>query len=359
MTQIKVVDLFCGCGGLSYGFQMEGYNVLLGVDNNKTSLETFKKNHIGSEILELDLTNLSNSGLSQYFNRDEIDVVVGGPPCQGFSLSGPRKIDDTRNSLLLSFIKLTKLIKPKSFVLENVPGLVGLFNGQAKEAVLNEFSDAGYKVSVQILNAADYGAPQIRKRVFFVGLRNSDREFKFPIPTHFNGESLFDKKLKEYVTCREAIGDLPGLVDDMGKDIQEYINEPSNEYQRLMRIDSEHICNHLATNHSEDVRKIISLVPEGKNYRSLPDEYRKTRKFNVAWTRFHGDKPAPTIDTGHRHHFHYKYNRVPTVRENARIQSFHDKFRFYGNKTEQYKQVGNAVPPLLAKAIAKELKKYL
>jgi DNA (cytosine-5)-methyltransferase 1 len=127
----------------------------------------------------------------------------------------------------------------------------------------------------------------------------------------------------------------------------------------MMREDSTKIYNNIGTNHSDKVTKIISLVPEGKNYKSLPKKYRNTRNFNIAWTRYHSSKPSPTIDTGHRHHFHYKYNRVPTVRESARLQSFPDNFLFHGNKSEQYRQVGNAVPPLLAKALGKQLLKYL
>jgi DNA (cytosine-5)-methyltransferase 1 len=139
----------------------------------------------------------------------------------------------------------------------------------------------------------------------------------------------------------------------------EYATSPLNDYQKLMRRNSKVVKNHIAAKHSERIREIIALVPDGCNYKSLPDEYKNSRNFHVAWTRFASNKPAPTIDTGHRHHFHYKYNRVPTVRECARLQSFPDDFIFIGNKTEQFRQVGNAVPPLMAEAIAKSLLNYL
>ena len=156
-----------------------------------------------------------------------------------------------------------------------------------------------------------------------------------------------------------ALDDLPPLVDTLGEDDVPYATAPHNDYQKLMRAKSKSVRNHIAAENSEKVKKIISLVPDGGNYKDLPEEFRTSRNFHVAWTRFASNKPAPTIDTGHRHHFHYKYNRVPTVRECARLQSFPDDFIFLGNKTQQFRQVGNAVPPLLAQAIAETLKKEL
>ena len=156
-----------------------------------------------------------------------------------------------------------------------------------------------------------------------------------------------------------ALSDLPPLTDELGVENADYATEVTNYYQQLMRERSNKVKNHIAANHSEKVKHIISMVPDGGNYKDLPEEYKDSRNFHVAWTRFASDKPAPTIDTGHRHHFHYKYNRVPTVRECARLQSFPDDFIFLGNKTQQFRQVGNAVPPIMAECIANQLKKYL
>ena len=180
-----------------------------------------------------------------------------------------------------------------------------------------------------------------------MGLRDPEMQFEYP------------KAEDEKITCEMALSDLPPLTDTLGEEVQDYYQKPKNEYQKLMRKKSTEVYNHIAANHSEKVRKIISMVPAGGNYKDLPEEYRHTRNFHVAWTRFPDDKPAPTIDTGHRHHFHYKYNRVPTVRECARIQSFPDDFIFLGNKTQQFRQVGNAVPPLMAEKIALQLRKSL
>lgn len=341
-----VIDLFSGAGGLSYGFEMSGFEVLLGIDNDAKALETFKENHSGSDILCGDITEITyKKDIKPMIGNKKIDVIVGGPPCQGMSLSGPRKFDDPRNKLYLSFIRLVREIKPKVFVIENVIGIISLFKGQIKDNIINEFTEMGYKVQFKTLVASDYGVPQNRKRVIFVGTRFDG--FEYPTP------------YKNIVTTSMALSDLPPLENELGEDVAEYHSAPQNEYQVLMRKDSKNVLNHIAANHTEKVRNTISLVPDGGNYKDLPEEYQGIRNFNVAWTRFASWKPAPTIDTGHRHHFHYKYNRVPTVRESARLQSFPDRFLFLGNKTQQFRQVGNAVPPLMAKAVADKLADYL
>ena len=345
----KLLDLFCGCGGLSYGFQQAGFDVVLGIDNDETALKTFKKNHKGSNVLCADISKLSSDVLKDYINPSEIDIIVGGPPCQGMSLSGPRKFRDPRNKLYLSYIRLVSEIKPKIFVIENVPGLASLFGGKIKDSILSEFSKLGYTVSYEIVNTADYGVPQKRRRIIFVGFNNG-------VEFDFSGI----KKSERYITCKDALCDLPPLDKDfLGSENQDYISEPMNNYQKLMRKNSKIVKNHIAANHTDKVKKIISLVPEGGNYKDLPNEYRNSRNFHVAWTRYNGNEPAPTVDTGHRHHFHYKYNRVPTVRESARLQSFPDDFEFLGSKTQQFKHVGNAVPPVFAQRLAEEIKKYM
>ena len=345
-NSLNVIDLFCGCGGLSYGFEKAGYHVLLGIDNDKKALETFELNHKDSKSICGDITQITyENDIKPLMAGKTIDVIIGGPPCQGMSLSGPRKFDDPRNKLYLSYIRLVEEIQPKAFVIENVPGLVGLFGGQIKDNIIQKFTELGYDIQYKILCASDYRVPQNRKRVVFVGIRQG----------HFEYPPINEDK----VSCQMALSDLPALEDELGCEEAEYIMEPQNEYQKLMRQNSNIVKNHVAADHSDKVKKIISLVPDGGNYKNLPEEYRNSRNFHVAWTRFASDKPAPTIDTGHRHHFHYKYNRVPTVRECARLQSFPDDFIFLGNKTQQFRQVGNAVPPLMAECIAKQLKKVL
>lgn len=343
---MNAIDLFSGCGGLSYGFEQAGFNILLGIDNDSTALKVFEKSHNNAKSICGDITKISYNDIKQIIGNSKIDIIIGGPPCQGMSLSGPRKFDDPRNRLYLSYIRLVSEIKPIAFVIENVPGLVSLFDGQIKDNIINRLTALGYNVNYRILCASDYGVPQSRKRVVFVGLKSKKFDFNTIIK-------------REVVTCEMALSDLPPLTETLGSDPSQYATPPNNEYQRLMRSRSFEVRNHIAACHSQKVKDIISLVPDGGNYKDLPEDLQKTRNFHVAWTRFRSDKPAPTIDTGHRHHFHYKYNRVPTVRECARLQSFPDDFIFQGNKTQQFRQVGNAVPPLMAKAIAEALIKYL
>ena len=354
--KLNVIDLFCGCGGLSYGFEMAGYRVLLGVDNWKDALITFQRNHAKSKIMYEDISLINGQDITDYIgcNRDDIDVIIGGPPCQGFSLSGKRDINDPRNKLYESFVRIVADIRPKAFLMENVPGIAKLYKGKVKEQILEDFTSIGYKVSVpeRWLNAADYGVPQMRRRVFFVGLK--DDYFEFPSP-EYGGGFLY----KPYITSEEAIGDLPLLDNEIGEEGMPYTSPPMNDYQREMRKNSDAIYNHIATIHKPKTVDIISMVPDGGSYKDLPKELWNVRRVNIAWTRMNSKEPCFTIDTGHNHHFHYKANRVPTVRESARIQSFPDDFIFAGGKVSQLRQVGNAVPPLLAKALAEKLKKYL
>lgn len=348
---MNAIDLFSGCGGLSKGFMDAGFDILVGVDNDEAALNTFKNNHKGAEALNADLSQQETFDKIQKIAQNrKIDVIIAGPPCQGFSLSGPRNFDDERNKLYLSVFEAVKRFKPKGFIIENVIGMKTLYKGQIKGEILRRFRKLGYNVECEVLCAADFGVPQIRKRLIFMGVRKEIGNIEFPKP-------VFDPI--NYRTCREAISDLPARINELGREEDKYTNEPLSEYQRLMRKNCEILYNHVATNHTQRVKDIIALVPEGGNHKDLPLGVGESRKFNEAWTRYHGDKPSRTIDTGHRNHFHYEYNRVPTIRENARLQSFTDDFIFLGNKTQQNRQVGNAVPPLMGYYIAKALKQCI
>ncbi len=341
MSELKVLDLFSGCGGLSEGFQLAGYRIIMGVDNWDVALRTFEKNHSDSVGRIADLSNLDPKDLKL---QDKIDVIIGGPPCQGFSIAGKREAEDPRNKLYQGFVNCVEHFNPKAFVMENVPNLISMNGGQIKNSIIKDFEKLGYKVVYKILKASDYGVPQQRRRVFFVGLNDSEKDFVFPMP--------FDVS----ISTKEAISDLPehSVVDG-----DQYPTKALSAYQKEMRRESVGVFNHQISNHSDKTKQIISMVPDGGNFKDLPKELQGTRNVNIAWTRFAADKPSHTIDTGHRHHFHYKYNRIPTVRESARLQSFRDDFIFLGSKTNQYKQVGNAVPPKLAEQVAIALKGFL
>ena len=267
---MNVIDLFCGCGGLSYGFEKAGYNILLGIDNDKMALKTFEYNHHNSKSICGDITQIGYKEIKKVIGNKKIDVIIGGPPCQGMSLSGPRQFDDPRNKLYLSYIRLVNEIRPKAFVIENVPGLISLFGGQIKENIITKFSQMGYDIKYKIVCSADYGVPQMRKRVIFVGVKGKN-DFVYP------------KENKNYVTCEMALSDLPSLVDTIGEEHMDYVKQPQNNYQKLMRFNSFEVLNHIAANHSEKVKHIISLVPDGGNYKNLPEEYRLSRNFHVAW----------------------------------------------------------------------------
>lgn len=348
---LNVLDLFCGCGGLSCGFSQAGFNILLGIDNDNAALNTFKNNHKGSKAENMNLADDDICGrIDKLIDKKNVDVIIGGPPCQGFSLTGPRNFYDKRNKLYLAMVNTVKYFRPKAFLIENVTGMATLYGGEVKDKIIECFTELGYNVNVQVVCAADYGVPQIRKRLIFVGIRKDIGTFDFP-------EKI--KTPETYISCEEALSDLPSLEYDLGEEIMDYKAAPLSEYQKIMRKNSKKLYNHVATNHTEEVKNVIALVPEGGNYKDLPPGIGTSRKFNEAWTRYHSKKPSRTIDTGHRNHFHYKYNRVPTVRENARLQSFPDDFIFYGTKTQQNRQVGNAVPPLLSYNLAKQIKKYI
>lgn len=354
----KLLDMFCGCGGLSKGFMDSGYEVIAGIDNESVALETFELNHGDAKGLNINLFDENSiDQIIEKIGNVKIDVLVGGPPCQGFSLAGKRKENDDRNKLYKSMVNLAKRLKPKAVVIENVPSLATLYKGIAKESIIKDFKELGYKMGEpKVLYGPDYGIPQIRKRIFFVGILESKETFEYPKPV---------KSPEEYITCEQAIGDLPSLENTLGEEKSLYTIAPFSDYQKLMRKNSEKIYNHLGTKHSEKTKYLINLVPEGKNYKALPDndevarDFKSKKRYNESLTRYHSKKPSRTIDTGHRTHFHYKENRIPSVRENARLQSFPDDFIIKGNKQEQYRQVGNAVPPLMGYYLGKQLKKYL
>lgn len=341
---LQGTDLFSGSGGLSFGFEKAGIRTVSAVDNWSDALETYKNNHRHTQVHEFDLGTKSKSNLLNKLT--ETEIVFGGPPCQGFSISGKRDPNDPRNLLYLGFYEVVAAMRPKLFLMENVPNLASMEKGRLLREIEDDFAGLGYRLSKKVLLASDFGVPQNRRRLFLVGTL-SDDFFQFPTP-------IISDPLKR-VTSEQAIGDLPEHSLENGSN---YTSEPRSDYQKLMRKSSNGVFNHQITEHSETTKKIISLVPDGGNYKSLPPEYKDTRRVNIAWTRFSSDKPSLTIDTGHRHHFHYRFNRIPTVRESARLQSFPDNFVFFGSKTSQYKQVGNAVPPLMAAELGSALQRH-
>lgn len=346
---MKIIDLFSGVGGLSLGFEMEGFESVVAIDFWDDAIKTYNHNRKDKVGVSMDVTQFNDELLPTILKEHKIDGIIGGPPCQGFStarLSNATekigKINESRNHLYLEFFRTVNLVRPKFFLIENVRGLVSANKGAFVKDIIERFGGIGYNVSYKILNASDYGVPQNRQRVFFIGLLEGD--FEFP--------EKFDYK----VSSKEAIMD---LIHSNEEAIQKYSTPSQNEYQKLMRNGKKTVKNHEVTVHSEQTTNVISMVPNGGNIKSLPPEYWNIRKYNKAFQRMNSEQPSNTIDTGHRNYFHYEANRIPTARESARIQSFPDSFEFLGTKGSQYKQVGNAVPPLLAKVLAEQIKKHL
>lgn len=339
----KIIDLFCGCGGLSKGFEDAGFEIKIAIDMWEDAVKTYNHNR-GKEIAVCeDICNWDDAFLDRIVADGDVVGIVGGPPCQGYSTVGTRDVNDPRNHLYKEYCRIVEKIRPDFFVIENVKGLTTLSGGAFRDDIISRFSELGYTVKYQILNAADYGVPQNRYRVFFVGMKNDC--FVFPEP------------LSKKITTRDAIGDLP-VIEGVEK-ITEYVMEPTTEFEKKMRGKSKVLLNHEGTNHSQQTIDIIGMIKDGGKISDLPREYWKVRKYNKAFERMSSTGQSNTVDTGHRNYFHYEQNRIPSVRENARLQSFPDDFEVLGSKTSQYKQIGNAVPPMLAYAIAKAIKDNL
>ncbi|MBQ0083215.1 MAG: DNA cytosine methyltransferase [Clostridiales bacterium] len=370
----NVIDLFAGCGGLSTGFEMAGYNIPLAVEKDEWASETYKKNHPNTKVITNDITQITD--LNSFFDEPvDIDGIIGGPPCQGFSLSGNRDKKDPRNSLFMEFVRFVKHFKPRFFVMENVTGILSMKtknDENVKDLIINEFSGVGYTVNIYILNAAEFGVPQSRVRVFFIGLRNDipyDKEKVEP-----KGYTFGEKQ----ITIEQAIMDLPQLKSGEGTELQEYRCAPQNDYQKWIRAGSSTVYNHITMRHTARLVERFSHIRWGESVADVGQEFQQRQRGDASKVsgkvysqnnmRPYPDKPSPTVPASFQSNFIHPYlDRNYTAREGARLQSFPDTYIFCGKRTtmsweknlSQYQQIGNAVPPLLAKAIAKSIADYL
>ena len=343
--EYKIVDLFCGAGGLSLGFEKAGgFKIVKAIDFAKHAIDTYNFNRQEKVGEVKDITSIDREYIE---SLGKVDGVIGGPPCQGFSTAGQRIIDDDRNKLYREYFKVLEWINPNFFVIENVTGILTFAKGLVKDDIINRAHALGYEVSLKTVDTSDYGIPQIRKRVIFVGIKKSLWKSKFELP---DGN-------EPKISIEDAISDLPSL--DAGEDNTKYNKEPTTSYQEYIRNGMTVLHNHEQSNHTEETKLAISMVPEGGDMRDIPEEKRGGRNYHALLRKMDRKKPSLCIDTGHRTYFHYEEKRVPSVREAARLQSFTDDYIFLGPKQEQYRQVGNAVPPLLGKMIAKTIYGYL
>lgn len=344
------IDLFAGVGGLSLGFEQAGFNVIWANEFNKTIAEAYHKNHPHTTIDSRDIREIDiNKELAKYIGS--IDVIMGGPPCQGFSQKGKRiGLDDARNFMFRKFVEVVSTIKPKFFVLENVPNILTAANGYFKSQIIDSFEKLGYYIDVKVLKAENYGVPQIRRRAVFLGKLGAPMKYKIP-------DFCNDK------TCVEdAISDLPPLLSGEGQDFVEYSCPAKTKYQEKMRNNSIGIWNHIATNHNKVALERLKYISLTSTKSDLPENHQTKSIYSGTWTRIDPKGFARTIttrfDTPASGQFTLPFqDRCLTVREAARLQSFPDTFVFYGNKTNQMLQVGNAVPPMLAEVIAQTILK--
>ena len=346
-TEFRVLDIFCGAGGLSWGLHKNPYfKTVVALDFDEKAADTFKRNMPETEVIIGDITESTvKERIIQLAQESHVNMVVGGPPCQGYSMKGKKLgLKDPRNFLFREYLNLVNRIRPDVFVIENVKGLLLASNGWFKDQIVQAITDLGYEVRFGVLNAADFGVPQSRERAIFICSRHG-------------AIALPQRTVTKRTTVREAISDLSYLESGQGDFEQAYAMESASEYQSLMRFGSEKLYNHKASNHKPIAIEKLELIPpeQGKEY--LPEEMHGNQKFKTTWGRLRWDDVSPTIDTrfdasSNGTNNHPYLNRAITPREAARIQSFDDCFVFYGSKIYIRKQIGNAVPPLLAKAVA-------
>lgn len=371
--RLRALDLFCGAGGLSTGLRAAGFEIAYGVDLDEDACTTYEANHPGTGVEAADITKLSPAALRKRAGGD-VDVVVGGPSCQGFSSAGRRHVEglgwlrvgDERNELWRHQFAIVEHFKPRAFLLENVPGFMSFKQGTFGEAVLAEFRRLGYDVSCEILLAADFGLPQLRRRMFIVGVEKGSG-FSFPAPTHLGGwrrDSLdkweaerLKRKLHRQVTCWEALADLPPLTSGS---VEGYASKARSEFAKLVRGDSVSLADHELIPIPEDHLALVRHVPPGGTWRDipphlLPDRFRGMRRTDSTnlFGRLDPRRPAYTITTQFNNvttgcNTHPFEDRPLSIREGARLQSFPDDYEFSGSITSKCRQIGNAVPPRLA-----------
>lgn len=349
--EFRVLDLFCGAGGFSAGLdQVKNFSTQVGLDFDKYAIETFSKNFpnaisICGDILDIDIKKKVIES-----SRDrKVNMIVGGPPCQGFSLKGKNLgLYDSRNFLFKEYLNIVKELDPEIFIIENVKNILNSSNHYFRDEILKEIKSLGYIVNFGVVNAKNYGVPQSRERALFIASKTKFINFPNPIETS--------------VTVRDAISDLAYLESGEGQIISDYVNKPQSNYQTQLR--GKCLQYHKASKHSKVAIEKLKMIPAECGKEFLPKELLGKQKFSTTWSRLEWDNISPTIDTrfdtpSNGKNSHPFLNRSITPREAARIQSFNDDFYFYGPKVAVCKQIGNAVPPLLAKAIGEQIENEL
>lgn len=327
----KYIDLFCGAGGLSLGFDNAGFENVFSVEFNPDFAKTYSRNFPDHKLIVDDIKNIDNSQIKTLIENSEIDIIIGGPPCQGFSIAGNigrTFLDDERNSLFKEFVRFVSNIQPKAFVMENVAAMATHLKGKTIATIVDAFENAGcgYNVNYKVINSVNFGIAQQRRRIVVVGVRSDiNSSFSYPEETH------------DLITIKEVIEDLPKLISGQESDIP----------------------NHIAMKHSAQMLEKMSYVKDGGNRMDIPENLRPKSGDIRKYIRYDSHKPSICITGDMRKVFHYEQNRALTARELARIQTFPDDFIFEGSSIQIQQQIGNAVPPKLAYLIALQVKEAL
>ena len=359
-----VVDLFAGVGGLSYGFSHSTkFKVIAANEVLPAMAQAYRLNHSDVLMFEGDIKDLTGRLIKKRtgYDSSRLDLLVGGPPCQAYSTVGKRLLEDPRAQLFREYFRLLKELKPRMFIYENVRGLLSMDGGELFDNIVRLFATLDYKIQAAVLNAADYGVPQTRERVILVGTSES-LNFEYPEPSHSSSDAprrIFGRQLPSWRTLSDAIGDLPLI--EAGEESFEYSTEPQNEFQRRMRRRAPRkLSDHNAPSHGSKLTRIMDALPEGGGVTDLPPRLRPSSGFPNTYARLWWDRPTTTITRNlgtpsSSRCIHPKVSRGLTTREGARVQSFPDRYKFYGSRTERNLQIGNAVPALLSEALARQV----
>jgi len=340
------VELFAGAGGLALGLKQAGFTTVFANDVDPDGCASFELNHPESEVVCGDIHDIDFCDVKDRLAPDGIDLVAGGPPCQGFSTVGSKNERDPRNSLFYEFIRAVSELSPKCILFENVSGFKRMYHGRAFDALVTELNELGYTCVHGVLNASDYGLPQHRKRTVVLGWKSDSTPIQLPVPSHASDLGLFN--LQPRRTLMEAISDLPPL--SVGDAQFEYKTEPQNEYQQIMRDGVAHLTEHNSAKYGHKMQEILSLIPKGGSINDLPERLRPKSYFGntYARTRNFGTPSSSRC-------VHPFQNRALSTRDGARLQSFPDSYKFVGGKGSKNLQIGNAVPPILGRALGRVL----
>jgi DNA (cytosine-5)-methyltransferase 1 len=366
--KLKIVDLFSGVGGLSYGFAHDNnFEIIAANEILPKMSKAYELNHPSVRMYCKDIRDFGLKDLEMDFGtkKGDIDLIVGGPPCQAYSTVGKRVINDPRGKLFQEYYRVLKELDPKVFLFENVKGLLSMQNGDLAKNIVSLFESLGYKVVYKVLNAADYGVPQIRERVIMIGTKLGTA-FNYPQPTHSSFADnlpLLKPELVPYLTLEDAISDLPFIQS--GEESFDYSSDPQNYFQKLMRVNApEKIMDHNAPRNNEKLVQLMKALPDGGTPKDLPENLRPKSGFANTYCRLWWHRPSTTITRNlstpsSSRCIHPKAPRPLTTREGARIQCFPDNYIFYGSRSDRNLQIGNAVPTFLSLVLKDAIKAHL